>query len=99
MVQRIYSRKFKAADIFPVYKGGSKKDMNNYRPISVFSNLAKIFEKIMHTRSLDFSHKHTRISDRQYGFLKEKSTDDAIAQLSTFIYDIIKCSSSYCYIS
>ena len=45
----------------------------------------------MHIPLLNFTHKHKLKSDR-HGFLKEKSNDDAIAQLSKFIYDNIKCS-------
>nr|CAI5831402.1 unnamed protein product [Callosobruchus analis] len=36
---------FKIAVVTPVHKKGDKKDINNYRPISVISVLAKVFEK------------------------------------------------------
>ena len=38
---------FKTADVCPVLKNGSKKEINNYRFISLISNLAKVFEKIL----------------------------------------------------
>lgn len=38
----------KAAQIIPIHKNGSKTDLNNYRPISLISNIAKICEKIIH---------------------------------------------------
>ena len=38
--------------VTPIYKNGSgpKQDMNNYRPISVISAIAKVIEKIAHNQ-------------------------------------------------
>ena len=66
--------------------------MHNYSTISLISNLENIFEKNMHPLLLNFTRKHKLKSDRQCGFLKEKSTDDVIARLSKLIYNNIKCS-------
>lgn len=85
-------RQFKSADICPVHKNGSKTQVNNYRPIALISNLAKIFEKIIFNRLYNFAIKHKLISARQFGFLKNKSADDAIALLSKFIYDNLSIS-------
>ena len=37
----------KSAEVIPIYKAGNKTDITNYRPISLISNIAKIFERIM----------------------------------------------------
>ena len=42
--------KLKLASVIPVYKKRSKLSTSNYRPISLLSNLNKIFEKIMFER-------------------------------------------------
>ena len=34
----------------PIFKGGDKYEMNNYRGITVTSNLSKLFTKIMNSR-------------------------------------------------
>ena len=40
--QGICPKQFKTADICPIYKSGSNKQVNNYRLIALVSNLAKI---------------------------------------------------------
>ena len=37
----------KRADITPVHKKDSKSEKNNYRPISILSNISKVYERIM----------------------------------------------------
>ena len=37
----------KLADVKPVFKKGSKISKHNYRSISIFKNISKIFEKVM----------------------------------------------------
>ena len=36
------------SEVIPVYKKGKPYDKNNYRPISILSNLSKICERYMH---------------------------------------------------
>ena len=45
----IYPNNLKIAKIIPVFKNkGSNLQCNNYRPISLLSNINKIFEKLMY---------------------------------------------------
>ena len=39
----------------PTFKSGAPNEKNNYRPISVLSVFAKLFEKIVHDQLSDFS--------------------------------------------
>ena len=51
----IYLDNLKVSKVIPVFKEkGSKLDYNNYRPISLLSNLNKIIEKLMHKRLSKF---------------------------------------------
>lgn len=77
---------FKTAIVKPLYKCGSKTDMSNYRPISLISNLAKIYEKILKERINSFLKKHNLLADNQYGFREAKSTSDALEDLTSGIY-------------
>lgn len=69
---------FKVARVKALYKGkGSKSDPSNYRPISVLSNLSKIFEKLLYQRIYDFLDTHSLIATNQFGFLPKSNTTTA----------------------
>ena len=42
------------ADITPVHKKGSKSAKNNYRPVSILSNISKLYERIMFKHMSDY---------------------------------------------
>ena len=42
---RIFQHKFKKAKVMPLHKSGNKRDINNYRPISIYQCLAKYLRK------------------------------------------------------
>lgn len=79
----------KEADIVPVYKGGEKTSVNNYRPISLISNIAKVFEKLIYTRIYNFLIKYKRINNKQFGFLKNVSTTNALENVLDMIYNFV----------
>lgn len=83
----IWPDALKAAEIVPVYKADDKENPSNHRPISLISNIAKLFEKILHKRIMCFIKKSGIISDRaQFGFLQKKSTNDALQYLVNYLY-------------
>lgn len=83
----VFPTHFKKAIIIPIYKAGDKKLITNYRPISLTSNIAKIFEKIVKLRLNNFLNKYQIISNRQFGFQTGISTSDAIAYVSKIVYE------------
>ena len=72
---------FKIAKIIPLYKKGDASDINNYRPISLLSNISKILEKIMYRRVISFLNRHNFFFENQFGFRKKCSTSQAISLL------------------
>ena len=44
----------KRADITPVHKKDSKSEKNNYRPVSILSNISKVYERIMFKQMSEF---------------------------------------------
>ena len=69
-----FPKQFKIAKIVPIFKGGDKTNLDNYRPISLLDNFSKIFEKIMHNRLSMFLEAKDLISEYQFGFRKSHST-------------------------
>lgn len=50
----VFPHKLKIANVIVIYKKGDKTAFENYRPISLLSNLSKIFEKIISERLLNY---------------------------------------------
>lgn len=80
---------FKKAVIKAIYKAGKRDEVGNYRPISLITNLAKIMEKCLYRRLIRFINEHNIINKKQFGFRQNKSTEDALSEFVTKIYDNI----------
>ncbi|CAG9112155.1 unnamed protein product [Plutella xylostella] len=78
----IFPESFKIAIIHPIHKGGNMDSVNNYRPISVLPAMSKILEKLINARLIKFFAKYNILSDNQYGFRMNRSTQDAILNLT-----------------
>ena len=76
----------KIANVVPIFKYGNSSDPTNYRPISCLPYLGKVIEKCVSTRIVSFCKKFNIFSDSQFGFLKGKSTCDALLDLTEFIF-------------
>lgn len=69
---------FKLATVVPIYKSADKSEVSSYRPISVISVIAKIFEKIIKNKILDFFTQRSIFSGNQYGFIPGRGIDLAV---------------------
>ena len=74
-----HPEKLKHANVIPVFKKGSRLLISNYRPISLLSNLNKIFEKLMYKRIYAFLEKFNVLYDLQFGFRAKHSTNAFIS--------------------
>ena len=83
----IWPEILKQAVIVPIHKGNDKHEPANYRPISLISNIAKIFEKIVYKRIYEFVQENNIIDQNQHGFVKNKGTKDALRYLTNIIYN------------
>ena len=77
-----FPNNMKVAVVKPIYKAKSKMDIANYRPISLLTVTSKILEKIVNDRLINFLQKHSVLYEGQYGFRKQRSTSDAILDLT-----------------
>ena len=72
----------KQAHVIPTFKKGSRLLVSNYRPISLLSNLNKIFKKIIHKRIVGFLDKYNTLYDLQYGFRSGYSTSHSLIHMT-----------------
>ena len=79
--------------VCPVFKRGTPAkpsnpyDGGNYRPVVVCSRLLACLDVIVNNRLMEYCLKNKLISDAQYGFIRGRSCEQAIASLS-FIREI-----------
>jgi hypothetical protein len=84
---------WKQAIIHPIYKGGSRHDPGNYRPISLTSIPCKIMEKIINRSLQTFLTSHNLLHPSQHGFLPSRS---CLTNLSSFFDDLSKAAELRC---
>ena len=78
----VHPDQLKQAHVIPIFKKGSRLLISNYRPISLLSNLNKIFEKILHKRMFTYLDKYNLLYDLQFGFRAKYSTSHALIHMT-----------------
>lgn len=66
-------------------EGKDERDPKSYRPICLLSVVGKLLEKLIKGRLEKTVLANGRISGRQYGFTKAKSTEDAIVEMRRMV--------------
>ena len=77
-----YPNALKIAKVLPIYKKGEHTDMNNYRPISILTQINKIFEQLLCNQMKAFFNNHDIFYKYQYGFRENHSTEQALIELT-----------------
>lgn len=81
----LFPEKFKIAVVAPLFKGGNRAEINNYRPISMIVNFAKLLGKIIKNRLMKYFESNDLLSKNQFGFRPGLSTEDALYSVTKFI--------------
>ena len=76
-----FPNSLKIAVVVPIFKKGDSNLLTNYRPISIFSQISKIFEKLIYNRINNYLKKYHLISEKQFGFRQNSSTSHAIRNI------------------
>lgn len=83
----VFPDSLKRSIVRPIFKGGDRSRVTNYRPISILTSLSKLFEKIINKRLTNYLEKFNLLSNQQFGFRSGKSTEDA---LNNFTEHLVK---------
>ena len=74
--------------VTPIFKSGSKSKTSNYRPVSLTSQICKIFEAIIRDKMVEFLETHGSIKDSQHGFRRGRS---CLTNLLCFLDKVTSC--------
>lgn len=88
-----YSRSWKIAKIIPILKKDKDPSIaSSYRPISLLSNVSKLFKTILNSALIKFCNKKHIIPPQQFGLRYKHSSTHAINKLLSDVYFVIKSS-------
>ena len=82
-----FPESWKIAKVVPLFKGGERDDVGNYRPVSLLPLPGKLLEKIVHSRIVGFLDDAKFLSMHQGGFRKGHSTTSTIADLTDELFE------------
>ena len=66
----------------PIYKSEDKTDCANYRSISIISDVAKVFEKIIYNQLFAFLNENKVLTENQSGFRLNHSTETTLLHIT-----------------
>ena len=64
--------------VVPIFKGKSRCDPLNYRPVSLTSVCCKSMERVVVSKLVEYMESNELLSPRQFGFRKARSTEDQL---------------------
>ena len=71
--ERVVPVEWKAVNIIPSFKKGSRNKSENYRPVSLTSVICKLLERLIKDHMVDFLVRHKLLNPSQHAFLKARS--------------------------
>ena len=72
----VFADDLKHADVTPVHKKKDKSDKINYRPVSIFTNISEIYDKLIYNQLYDYF--DDILSPSQCGFWKGYSAQHCL---------------------
>ena len=77
----VFPQDFKVAKVSPLFKSGSRDQVENYRPISVLPIVAKVFEKEVNNQLYKYPMDNNLLHPSQHGFRRKRSTQTALIKV------------------
>ena len=76
-----FPTQLKFAKVLPIFKGGTKSDPSNYRPISILPTISKIYEKHINHHLMGYLNKFKLLHESQSGIRHKHSCQTALVKL------------------
>ena len=83
----LFPESWKIGIVSPIPKQGNLLQMSNWRPITILPLPGKLLEKCIHKRLVEYFNENNLISEKQYGFQANKSTMQAVMELTKYLYE------------
>ena len=80
---------WRSANVTPIFKKGSRNLPENYRPVSLTSQLSKVMESIIRDIIISHLDRHRLIRDTQHGFRKGRSCTTNILEFLDMVTGVI----------
>lgn len=80
-----FPQKWKRSAVSPIFKKGSRSNVENYRCIAKLPTIAKFFEHLVNTQLLQLV--QNKITNKQHGFMKHRSTASNLSEFVHYAYN------------
>ena len=86
----------KLSKVIPLFKDGSKREFNNYRPIAIISTFGKVIEKVVFGQLSNYFGENKLLHNNQFGFRSKHSvvhpltlfSNNVLSSLSNNLYNL-----------
>ena len=85
LIQGIVPEDLKSDRVVPLFKKNNKKEVGNYRPVSILTILSKVFERALYDQIEFFLDQRQLLYKFQSGFRSRYSTDTCLIHLTDYI--------------
>ena len=82
IVTSTFPKLWKHPHVLPLFKDGDKKEVSNYRPISLLPILSKLLEKIVANQLTTYLENNKILSHNQQCFRSKLSTETALLKIT-----------------
>ena len=82
-------KEWKEAIVVPIFKGGARGLVQNYRPVSLTSSVCKIMERVLDLRIKLILEERNPLSAFQHGFRKDFSCETQMLGLETDLVEVL----------
>ena len=94
-----FPTEWKEANLSPIFKANNKQDTNNYRPISLLSNIGKILERLVFVKLYDYCMRNDLLTWRNSAYKARDSTVNQLIYIVHKIYEALANGTDVCFVS